>query len=85
MALSVRPSRYRWRVYCLSAALAPTLVTPAPLAAQSRDPEAKPTAARVSSEITSPRMLADRIDRILEDPALARAHVGLTVQVAETG
>lgn len=40
---------------------------------------------RVSSEITSPEMLATRIDRILEDPALARAHVGLTVQVAETG
>lgn len=31
------------------------------------------------------RELRERLERILDDPALARAHVGLVVQVAETG
>jgi len=33
----------------------------------------------------SPDELAERLERILADPALTRAQVGLTVQVAETG
>jgi D-alanyl-D-alanine carboxypeptidase/D-alanyl-D-alanine-endopeptidase (penicillin-binding protein 4) len=38
-----------------------------------------------SSQIETPQQLAERLDRVLEDPALVRAHVGLIVQVAETG
>ncbi|MDH3427600.1 MAG: D-alanyl-D-alanine carboxypeptidase, partial [Gemmatimonadota bacterium] len=65
--------------------MAPILVSPALLTAQSPQPGDRSAASRISSEITSPEVLAERIDRILADPALARAHVGLTVQVAETG
>ncbi len=39
----------------------------------------------ISSAVDDPVELAERLDRILADPALARAHVGLVVQVAETG
>lgn len=39
----------------------------------------------MSSVIDDRAELAERLDRILADPALTRAHVGLTVQVAETG
>lgn len=39
----------------------------------------------ISSAIDDPAELAERLDRILADPALVRAHVGLVVQVAETG
>jgi len=38
-----------------------------------------------STPLGSPADLAYRLDRILADPALTRAHVGLAVQVAETG
>lgn len=38
-----------------------------------------------ATSLDSPAALAARLDRILADPALARAHVGLMVQVAETG
>jgi D-alanyl-D-alanine carboxypeptidase/D-alanyl-D-alanine-endopeptidase (penicillin-binding protein 4) len=38
-----------------------------------------------ATALTSPAELATRLDRILADPALARADVGLVVQVAETG
>ena len=38
-----------------------------------------------STPLGSPAQLADRLARILADPALTRAHVGLVVQVAETG
>jgi D-alanyl-D-alanine carboxypeptidase/D-alanyl-D-alanine-endopeptidase (penicillin-binding protein 4) len=55
------------------------------LSAQTTNPMVEPPLGQVSSEITGPEALAGRIDRILEDPALTRAHVGLTVQVAETG
>lgn len=39
----------------------------------------------MSSIVDRREELAERLDRILADPALVRAHVGLTVQVAETG
>lgn len=35
--------------------------------------------------VMGPERLARRLDRILEDPALARAHVGMKVVIAETG
>ena len=56
---------------------------PRPLAAQeaARDE----TGAEIAAAVRTPDQLAERLDRILADPALARAHVGLTVQVAETG
>ena len=38
-----------------------------------------------ATTLGSPMELAARLDRILADPALTRAHVGLVVQVAETG
>lgn len=38
-----------------------------------------------ATDLTSPAQLAARLETILDDPALARAHVGLAVQVAETG
>ena len=44
------------------------------LAAQDRSPT-----------LDSEDLLATRLDRIVSDPALIRAHVGLAVQVAETG
>ncbi len=43
------------------------------------------TATAYARSIDSPPQLAARLDRILADPALTRAHVGLVVQVAETG
>ena len=38
-----------------------------------------------STTLDSPVELAARLERILSDPALTRAHVGLVIQVAETG
>ena len=38
-----------------------------------------------ATRLEAPAQLAERVARILEDPALTRAHVGLVVQVAETG
>ena len=68
------------------AAAVTALLIPSMASAQSTSPIVEPPQpGRVSSEITGPEALASRIDRILEDPALTRAHVGLTVQVAETG
>jgi len=70
----------------LGLALVPVLAAPTLLAGQSVELSLEDAIeSRVSSEITSPEVLARRIDRILEDPALTRAHIGLTIQVAETG
>lgn len=81
-----RPAARRHVTRYLVLALAPVLAGPTFLAGQIPKPTVESAAAaRISSEITSPEILARRIDRILEDPALARAHIGLTVQVAETG
>ncbi len=41
--------------------------------------------ATYATSLAAPEELAARIETILEDPALTRAHVGLVVQVAETG
>jgi serine-type D-Ala-D-Ala carboxypeptidase/endopeptidase (penicillin-binding protein 4) len=38
-----------------------------------------------STPIRTPEALAERLNRILDDPSLTRAQVGLVVQVAETG
>jgi D-alanyl-D-alanine carboxypeptidase/D-alanyl-D-alanine-endopeptidase (penicillin-binding protein 4) len=38
-----------------------------------------------SASIENGTELAERLERLLDDPALTRAHVGLIVQVAETG
>ena len=54
-----------------------------PLAAQ--EPARDAAGAEIATAVRTPEQLAERLDRILADPALARAHVGLTVQVAETG
>ena len=43
------------------------------------------TAPAYATRLESPAELAARLERILADPALTRAHVGLIVQVAETG
>jgi D-alanyl-D-alanine carboxypeptidase/D-alanyl-D-alanine-endopeptidase (penicillin-binding protein 4) len=43
------------------------------------------TAQESSTAQDSEHLLATRLDRIVSDPALIRAHVGLAVQVAETG
>jgi len=67
-------------------ALIPLLLVPALLMGQSVAATLDTAVeTKISSEITSPQSLARRIDRILEDPALTRAHIGLTIQVAETG
>jgi D-alanyl-D-alanine carboxypeptidase/D-alanyl-D-alanine-endopeptidase (penicillin-binding protein 4) len=39
----------------------------------------------LSAALASEDLLVTRLDRIVSDPALIRAHVGLAVQVAETG
>jgi D-alanyl-D-alanine carboxypeptidase/D-alanyl-D-alanine-endopeptidase (penicillin-binding protein 4) len=72
--------------------LAALLLAAAPVAgssvhAQQSAPELDPAAGAgpMSSIIDDRAELAERLDRILADPALTRAHVGLTVQVAETG
>jgi len=73
---------------CLAVLLLMTVSTgPAPLAGQTTAPldEVAAGADPMSSMITSRAELAERLDRILADPALIRAHVGLTVQIAETG
>lgn len=55
------------------------------------EPAARDTALRAGGArpatrgVAGPAELADRLRRLLSDPALARAHVGLVVQVAETG
>ncbi len=86
MNLSVGPAAPQRVTRYLVLALAPVLASPAILLGQNPEPTVKSAAeARISSEIKSPEDLARRIDRILEDPALTRAHIGLTVQVAETG
>ena len=51
-------------------------------AQQTAPPGAAPPTAPASA---SKQELAARLQRIVDDPALARAHVGLAVQVAETG
>jgi D-alanyl-D-alanine carboxypeptidase/D-alanyl-D-alanine-endopeptidase (penicillin-binding protein 4) len=50
-----------------------------------RDAAGSDAAAEIASATRTPDELARRLDRILADPALTRAHVGLTVRVAETG
>lgn len=60
-----------------------TRVPTAPLVAQqSAVPDAATNAAPAAASLEA---LASRLQRIVDDPALARAHVGLAVQVAETG
>lgn len=82
------PSAFVTLTMALAAALC--LAQPTALAAQEAAPrEAAPPdedgAAEIGSAIRTPDELARRLDRILADPALTRAHVGLTIQVAETG
>ena len=55
----------------------------APLAGQ--EPAVDPAGGASVTPIRGEAALATRLDRLLEDPALERAHVGLAVQVAETG
>lgn len=40
---------------------------------------------KLSTTLSAREQLAERLDRIFADPALIRAHAGLTIQVAETG
>lgn len=73
---------------CLAVLLAALpVVRPAPLEAQETATldEVVAGAGPMSSTIDTREGLAERLDRILADPALTRAHVGLVVQVAETG
>jgi len=65
-------------------ALALACVSLAPGQASGQEAAAA-TAPAYATQLESPAELAARLDRILADPALTRAHVGLIVQVAETG
>ena len=57
-----------------------------PLTAHGQEPEpARSEAPVYSTALSSPEQLAIRLERVLSDPALIRADVGLVVQVAETG
>lgn len=56
----------------------------APLPARGQEP-ALIEGSGYATALGSPADLAARLDRIMADPALMRAHVGLIVQVAETG
>ena len=52
---------------------------------QDAEDSREPMVAAASSPLADASELEERLDRLLRDPALARAHVGLIVQVAETG
>lgn len=78
----------------LLAALLPAAAVPAaPAPAASAGPQAGESAAReaptradtLEEAVSGPEELRRRLRRIVRDPSLARAHVGLVVQVAETG
>ncbi len=77
---SVRRPRCRAVVHILLLVATPACL-PAQEAARVR-PEPSPS---VATPIPDGSGLAARLDRLVADPALARAHVGLAVQVAETG
>ena len=78
--LSSRSARPRG---CLGlAALFLALLTPPTLHGQE---PARTEGSGYSTPLVSPVALAARLDRILDDPALVRAQVGLAVEVAETG
>lgn len=71
-----------------AALIALALAGPPALSAQEAAPDAGSegtVVGTISSAIDDRAELASRLDRILADPALTRAHVGLVVQVAETG
>ncbi len=72
----------RWRAGVGLAAVSVCIGAMSPALAQ--EPAAAP-AGGYGTALNAPARLAERVGRILEDPALARAHVGLVVQVAETG
>jgi D-alanyl-D-alanine carboxypeptidase/D-alanyl-D-alanine-endopeptidase (penicillin-binding protein 4) len=65
-------------------ALGSIITLAAPVPARGQETPASP-APVFSTSLRTPTDLGIRLDRILADPALARAHVGLVVQVAETG
>lgn len=76
----------------LTTALLALALAPLPAPAQVPDPvdpppdaAARPIPDTLDRGVADRRELARRLDRLLEDPALARSHVGLVVQVAETG
>ncbi|MDT8436872.1 MAG: D-alanyl-D-alanine carboxypeptidase/D-alanyl-D-alanine-endopeptidase [Gemmatimonadota bacterium] len=60
-------------------------LAPAAALAQAAARAADPPPGAVAAPIRGPAELRERLEALLADPALARAHVGLAVQVAETG
>jgi D-alanyl-D-alanine carboxypeptidase/D-alanyl-D-alanine-endopeptidase (penicillin-binding protein 4) len=74
----------RWiAAHLLALAVLPGLPA-TPLAVHGQEPAAA-EGPGYATTLDSPVALAARLDRILADPGLTRAHVGLVVQVAETG
>ena len=74
----------RLRVSAIARLAVLTVLVPAgPILAQQSVPKDAATGAARAAE--PGEALATRLQRIVDDPALARAHVGLAVQVAETG
>lgn len=64
--------------------LAPLLLAASPAVAQTAAPRARAHAPAAPPPLDR-RGLARRLDTLLDDPALVHAHVGLAVEVAETG
>lgn len=80
-----RPDRTPRRTPVARVALALLLAGGAWPAAAQEPARPLPPGGAVATPIREASGLAARLDRLLADPALQRAHVGLSVQVAETG
>ncbi|MFO7587008.1 MAG: D-alanyl-D-alanine carboxypeptidase/D-alanyl-D-alanine-endopeptidase [Gemmatimonadota bacterium] len=80
-----RPDRARGRGFVAPLALAALLFGCAAAAPGQEPARAIGPEDAIATPLHGEAALAARLERLLEDPALERAHVGLSVQVAETG